>query len=108
MEGMWRDDQQRGFFMKTKRMWLLGAAVLLNGAALLTSPAALAETDDSARGWPKYSFDYANTNNNPFERRISPETAPRLRRAWQTLNDSQWRPGQPPTGFVLETAVGLR
>jgi outer membrane protein assembly factor BamB len=103
--------KHRGYVMKTKRTWLLGAALLLNCAALMNSAAVFAqtaETEDSVKGWPKYSFDYANSNNNPLERQISAETAPRLGRAWQTFNDSQWRPGQPPTGFILESAVGLR
>lgn len=58
--------------------------------------------------WPRYSYNYSNTNANPFERKISYGSAPRLRRAWQTFNDSAWRPSPPPTGFVLEEALGLR
>lgn len=58
--------------------------------------------------WPSYSYNYSNTNANPFEKKISYGNAPRLRRAWQTFNDSAWRPGPPPTGFVLEDALGLR
>lgn len=57
--------------------------------------------------WPRYSYNYANTNANLEERRIGPLNAPSLRRAWETFNDSRWRPTPPPTGFVLEAALGL-
>jgi hypothetical protein len=83
--------------------------VSMNGSAVLAQ-----SFDDepafgrSGSGWPRYSFDYSNSNHNPFERSISRLTAPRLERAWQTFNDSRWRPGSPPTGFALESAVNLR
>ena len=32
--------------------------------------------------WPRYSFNYSNTNNNSHERQIKRKTAPFLRRAW--------------------------
>ncbi|HHH43307.1 MAG TPA: hypothetical protein ENK49_04145, partial [Gammaproteobacteria bacterium] len=75
-------------------------------AALITGfmPAlALSDSGD----WPRYSVNYANTNTNLRERDINRRSAPFLRRAWETFNDSQWRPGVPPTGFVLEAALGL-
>ena len=58
-------------------------------------------------GWPRYSYDYSNSNHNPLEILISPKTAPNLRRTWATFNDDQWRPGVPPSGFALEGALGL-
>lgn len=61
-----------------------------------------------AGDWPRYSYNYANTNANLQERKISQTNAPFLRRAWETFNDSRWRPGPPPTGFILETALGLQ
>jgi outer membrane protein assembly factor BamB len=74
--------------------------------ALLMS--CLAVNAQSAGSWPRFSSDYANTNSNSFEREISRLTASNLERAWQTFNDSAWRPTPPPTGFVLESALGLR
>lgn len=59
-------------------------------------------------GWPLYSSDYGNSNFNPFEFKVSRTTAPKLKRAWETFNDSSWRPTAPPTGFVLESALGLK
>jgi len=92
--------------MKATQSGLLGAALALGSALAFAQSASSGLA--SLVGWPKYSFDYANSNNNPLETRISGRTAPQLQRAWQTFNDSSWRPGAPPTGFVLESAVGLR
>jgi len=55
-----------------------------------------------------YSYDHSNSNFNPTEYEISRQTAPFLQRAWETFNDSKWRPGPPPTGFVLESVLGLK
>lgn len=57
--------------------------------------------------WVKYSYNYANWNFNPYENDINRNSARYLRRAWETFNDDQWRPGAPPSGFVLEGALGL-
>ncbi len=62
----------------------------------------------AAGDWGLFSHDYANSNFNPDEWKISPQTAPMLQRAWETFNDSQWRPTPPPTGFILESAIGLK
>lgn len=89
--------------MQVSNIWARRALV----AALALCSFAGAHADD--RGdWPKSSRDYANTNSNPVESRISRESAPRLLRAWETFNDSRWRPTPPPTGFVLESVLGLR
>ena len=78
------------------------AAALLVGSSLFSSVGA-----DDGGGWPRYSYDYANTNHNSRETKISPQTAPSLRRAWQTFNDNRFVPTPPPTGFVLGPALGL-
>src|SRR3712207_4623576 len=52
----------------------------INGAAPSANETALGE------GWPRYSYDLSNSNHNPAEWKISPETAPNLVRAWQTFN----------------------
>ena len=85
--------------MKTKSRFLT-VVVLITG---LFPVLALSSGSD----WPRYSFNYSNTNANPDERDIKRSSAPFLRRAWETFNDSQWRPGSPPTGFILEAALGL-
>ena len=80
---------------------LLGLAHLVpgvSGALMATTPA-----DE----WPLYSYDFFNSNNNPAEYRLSQHTAPFLRRAWETFNDDQFVPEPPPTGFVLESVLGL-
>jgi hypothetical protein len=38
---------------------------------------------------------------------LHPQDAPFLRRAWQTFDDDELVPEPPPTGFVLESALGL-
>jgi hypothetical protein len=57
--------------------------------------------------WPLYSFDLGNSNFNPYERLINRRSAPHLRRAWSTFNDDTQVPGPPPTGFLLESVLGL-
>ena len=59
------------------------------------------------KDWPLHSHDYSNTNHNSSEREINKHTVRYLRRTWQTFNDSELRPGSPPTGFILEFALGL-
>jgi outer membrane protein assembly factor BamB len=56
--------------------------------------------------WLRHSFDFANTNANTHEHRISNHNVSRLQRAWQTLNDSSLVPTPPPSGFVLEDVLG--
>jgi len=85
--------------MKIKILIIL-AAILFAGS---TSTLAWSSDGD----WPRYSVNYANTNTNLREKDINQKSAPFLRRAWETFNDSQWRPGVPPTDFVLEAALGL-
>ena len=59
------------------------------------------------KGWPKYGYDYANTNWNPREREISPRSAKYLRRAWETFNDDRFVTAPRPTGFMLESMLNL-
>lgn len=77
------------------------------GATLALCCLTAAHSENAGDG-PRSSHDYANTNFNPAESEISRQTASSLRPAWQTFNDSQWRPTPPPTGFVLESVLGLR
>lgn len=89
--------------MQTSNIWVrrtFGVALALCGLAGAHA--------QSSGDWPLYSHDYANTNSNPDEWKISRQSAPGLRRAWETFNDSRWRPTPPPTGFILESALGLR
>ncbi|HAT31298.1 MAG TPA: hypothetical protein DCW29_10740 [Janthinobacterium sp.] len=89
--------------MQLKKNWLRGAG----GAALALCCLSGAHAQ-GGNDWPLYSHDYANTNFSASEYKISPWNAPTLRRAWQTFNDAKWRPTPPPTGFVLEAALGLK
>ena len=82
-------------------------AAALCAALACTIPASQAQAQTPG-SWPLYSSDYANSNYNPFETKISRATAPSLKRAWQTFNDSALRTTPPPTGFVLESVLGLK
>ena len=57
--------------------------------------------------WPLYSYDYNNSNFNPEEQLLSSDNAVYLRRAWETFNDDTAVSEQRPTGFILESALGL-
>jgi len=57
--------------------------------------------------WPLYSYDLSNTNHNPLEKKLSAVTAPHLKIAWSTFNDSQLSSEPAPTGFALESVLGL-
>jgi outer membrane protein assembly factor BamB len=70
-------------------------------------PWIVAIADASAGEWPLYSHDYANSNFNAEESELTPRNAAYLRRAWETFNDDALVPEPPPTGFVLEGALGL-
>jgi outer membrane protein assembly factor BamB len=81
-------------------------AITVAAATFLTnSPISIAEGKKS--DWPLYSYDYANTNNNPAEKVISAFSAPGLVKAWETFNDDSVFSASPPTGFIFETALGL-
>jgi outer membrane protein assembly factor BamB len=58
--------------------------------------------------WPLYSYNFSNSNFNAEERILRPSNARFLRRAWETFNDDTLVDGSPPTGFVLESALGLQ
>jgi outer membrane protein assembly factor BamB len=96
--------------MKKVSLFVSAAVFSLGSAVVLAQSSPDGSTPHNRRSsdWPRYSFDYSNSNYNPFERAISKQTAPLLHRTWQTFNDSQWRAGAPPTGFALEAAIGLR
>jgi len=65
------------------------------------------KADSSTKDWPLYSYDFNNSNFNPEERVLKPRNAKFLRRAWETFNDDTLIGGNPPTGFVLESVLGL-
>ncbi|MEZ4358560.1 MAG: hypothetical protein R3B48_00150 [Kofleriaceae bacterium] len=88
--------------MRTKKTWL---RVLCSVSVVIACAGEAAA--QRGRGWPVFSHDEFNTNHNPYERKISRFNAPALRRAWETFNDDEWRPGPPPSGFILEAALGL-
>lgn len=79
---------------------------LLSGAIMVIGMMPVVASSGN-NDWPKYSFDFSNSNANSYEKEIKRKSAPFLRRAWETFNDSAARPGQPPTGFFLEFALGL-
>ena len=58
--------------------------------------------------WPLFSHDYSNTNHNPVERKLNGTTIKHLVRAWETFNDDALSSELLPTGFVLESGLGLR
>jgi len=62
----------------------------------------------SSADWPLYSHDYNNSNFNPDERTLNSRNARFLRRAWETLNDDTQVTESTPTGFVLESVLGLK
>lgn len=97
---------------------LIGRAILIGCMALLTN-VSVADPHhdehghehqhqiDDAKWWPKYGHDYANTNWNPEEENISPDTAKYLRRAWETFNDDTLVTEPRPSGFALESMLNL-
>ena len=50
---------------------------------------------------------YNNSDFNSVKDGLSLQNAPFLRRAWETFDDNDLVPEPPPTGFVLESALGL-
>ncbi len=61
----------------------------------------------SANDWPLYSYDYNNSNFNPDFTAPGVRDARYLRRAWETFNDDTFVSEPAPTGFILESALGL-
>ena len=97
---------ERNYLMQLPLLLL----ILITISLAVTSSAAasdLRDDDHTRRGWPVYSYDQANTNHNPTEHKISAENVHNLRRAWETFNDDTFVPEAPPTGFALESALGL-
>ena len=83
--------------------WYISVFSLLFASALISSVAAEAAAED----WPLYSYDFNNSNYNAHEYILRPGNAQYLRRAWETFNDDSLVGGGPPTGFVLESVLGL-
>jgi outer membrane protein assembly factor BamB len=57
--------------------------------------------------WPLYGHDYGNSNYNDAEEGITAWNVEYLRRAWETFNDDTFVVEPTPTGFILESALGL-
>jgi outer membrane protein assembly factor BamB len=57
--------------------------------------------------WPLYAHDHHNSNFAPTGGAITAANAGYLRRPWETFNDDALVPESPPSGFVLEEALGL-
>lgn len=77
-------------------------------AALFVFGSVAAHEGKSGSGdWPLYSHDYNNSNFNDDETILSPENVQFIRRAWETFNDDSLVDEEPPTGFVLESVLGL-
>jgi len=57
--------------------------------------------------WPLYSRDFNNSNFNSAERILNRNNARFLRRSWETFNDDTNVSELPPTGFILESILGL-
>lgn len=57
--------------------------------------------------WPTVVNDQHNSNYAPTGGAISADNVVHLRRAWQTFNDDTLVSEPPPTGFILEAALGL-
>jgi len=63
--------------------------------------------DPAAGDWPLYSHDFSNSNFNSAERLLKPNNIRFLRRTWETFNDDSLVDEDAPTGFVLESVLGL-
>lgn len=71
----------------------------------------LASEEDGGRNtsgdWALYSHDFNNSNFNPDEKNLNPRNIRYLRRVWQTFNDVSEVTEATPSGFILESALGL-
>jgi outer membrane protein assembly factor BamB len=76
---------------------MIGITLLLFGG--LAAP--------SVGDWPIYGHDHSNSNFNDAEQTITEWNAPFLRRSWETFNDDTYVYESPPSGFLLEDALGL-
>jgi outer membrane protein assembly factor BamB len=82
------------------------AFALCAGVVAASAPPHHADIYDPG-DWPLYSRDFDNSNFNAVERELRSSNAAFLRRAWETFDDDEWVPEPPPTGFVLESVLGL-
>lgn len=105
-------------YSKFVRGCVLGAGLVGSPLAARADTNALEVFDDEsylrlgavatgAVGWPRFSYDFANTNFNPNETKITPKNVRTLTRAWQTFDDDALVTEPAPTGFVLESVLGL-
>ncbi len=82
----------------------VSVAFVVSIALSITS---MASANPATGDWPISSHDYNNTNNNSDEKKINSITAKYLRRTWETFNDDSLVFEPTPTGFVLESVLGL-
>lgn len=87
------------FYNKSKSKFAV-SAISLCTTVITTTAVASGE-------WPLYSADYNNSNFNASERALSADNVMYLRRAWETFNDDTDTSESPPTGFILESVLGL-
>lgn len=79
----------------------------VRGAGVLALLQFGSAAQQSGGDWPLYAHDYDNSNYSARERTITASNARYLRRRWETFNDDTAVFETPPTGFALESALGL-
>ena len=97
-------------FLNFENKRLFSAAVILFLAGTLFTHEGIRADDkntSSSGDWPLYSRDFNNSNFNSDERILNRRNVRYLRRAWETFNDDTLSNESPPTGFILEAALGL-
>lgn len=92
----------------TRAFWGIVTLLLLaTTPTWATTGAGASQHQRASRDWSFYGYNQANTNANIREREITADNAEFLRREWETFNDDALNPEPPPTGFVLESVLGL-
>jgi len=79
----------------------------VRGAGMLALLPLGIAAQQSAAEWPLYAHDHDNSNYNAQEHTVTAQNARYLRRTWETFNDDAAVSEPPPTGFALESALGL-
>lgn len=87
-----------------RQRWTRGVSRHATAYAIL---ALVAAAHASGGDWPLYAHDHDNSNYSSAEQTITAMNAQFLRRSWETFNDDSLVNELPPTGFVLESALGL-
>ena len=93
---------------RVRYMHMVFLAALALCAQVDAVPLASHHVDSNDPGdWPVSSKEFDHSNANPVAREPSAGNAAFLRRAWETFDDDALVPEPPPTGFVLESVLGL-